>query len=170
MNNIIENIMQRIDKESKSLKVLAISLENTNVQGNNMVYNGIQQSNEVICPMCQESCKLEIKNYRIKLYDCKNKHVNDNIALNEFKNLQNINENEITCKKCNKTKFKAYNQQFYKCADCQINLCPLCKSTHNKNHKYNKKEYIYLLHYQDQLFLYIPILHFLYLLVLFEYL
>ena len=62
MNDIIENIMQRIDKESKSLKVLAISLENTNVQGNNMVYNGIQQSNEVICPMCQESCKLEIKN------------------------------------------------------------------------------------------------------------
>ena len=29
--------------------------------------------NYIICPKCKEICKYDIKNYRIKLYDCKNK-------------------------------------------------------------------------------------------------
>ena len=41
----------------------------------------------------------------------------DVIFLNEFDNLQNINENEIKCKNCNNTKHKIYNKQFYKCSN-----------------------------------------------------
>ena len=135
--------MNKPDKEREQMIILVYSIKEESKE------EGIKASKEVICPQCKEDCLIDMSNYRIKLYDCKNKHVNDNIALNEFKNLQNINENEITCKNCNKTKFKAYNQQFYKCADCQINLCPLCNNNHDKEHKiydYNDINYICLNH------------------------
>ena len=152
MNDIIENIMQRIDKESKSLKVLAISLENTNVQGNNMVYNGIQQSNEVICPMCQESCKLEIKNYRIKLYDCKNGHTIENIKFDEYINYQKIDLSKIICNKCTQVNKKdSINNEFYKCYTCNMNLCPMCRINHEDEHNvlnHDKRYYYCNLHHQ----------------------
>ena len=32
----------------------------------------------------------EIKDYKIKLYNCKNRHINEYINLNEYENNQNI--------------------------------------------------------------------------------
>jgi len=133
----------KIDKERDQMNILVYSIKEESKE------EGMKESKEVICPQCKENCLISLENYRIKLYDCKNKHVNDNIALNEFKNLQKINENEIICKNCDNTKFRAYNNQFYKCADCQINLCPLCKEKHDKEHKifdYNNINYVCLIH------------------------
>ena len=47
---------------------------------------------------------------------------------------QKIDESKISCHKCNINKSETTNNQFYKCLDCNINLCPLCNSFHNKNH------------------------------------
>ena len=52
-----------------------INIENTN----------IKKSNYIICPKCREICIYEIKDYKIKLYDCKNGHITDNIDLNDMK-------------------------------------------------------------------------------------
>ena len=113
------------------------------------VNDGIIKSKEVICPKCKENCLISLDNYKIRLYDCKNGHITDNIFLNEFDNLQNINENEIKCKNCNNTKYKTYNKQFYKCSNCKINLCPLCAQNHDKKHElldYNNINYMCLNH------------------------
>ena len=68
---------------------------------------------EVICPMCQEQCKLEIKNYRIKLFGCKNGHTIDNIKFDEFINYQNIDLSKIICNECKNTNKKdVLNNEF----------------------------------------------------------
>ena len=62
--------------------------------------------------------------------------------MENFKNTQLINESYIKCFKCNNDKNKTYNKQFYVCINCQKNLCPLCRSSHDKKHKiidYDKK-------------------------------
>ena len=113
------------------------------------VNEGIIKSKEIICPKCKENCLISFDDYKIRLYDCKNGHMTDNIILNEFDNLQNINENEIKCKNCNNTKYKTYNKQFYKCFNCKINLCPLCAQNHDKKHElldYNNINYMCLNH------------------------
>ena len=105
------------------------------------------KSKEIICPICKESIKMNIFNYRIFLNECKNNHRINNILLKDFKNNQYINQNEIKCDSCKiNTKSKAYNNEFYICNTCKIYLCPLCKKVkHDKNHniiKYEEKYYI----------------------------
>ena len=111
-----------------------------------IINEGKVQSKEIICPKCWENCKISIDDYKIKLFDCKNRHEINNILLSEFKNTQIIDETNIKCDNCkNINKNKAYNKQFYKCITCKQSLCPLCKSSHNNNHKiieYNKKNFI----------------------------
>ena len=53
------------------------------------------------------------------------------------------------CNCKNKYKSNTYNNEFYRCNKCKINLCPLCKSNHNNNHKiinFDNKNYICELH------------------------
>ena len=51
----------------------------------------IIKSKNVICPICQECIKMDIQDYNIFLYECKNGHELDNILLNEFEDKQKIN-------------------------------------------------------------------------------
>ena len=53
-----------------------------------------------------------------------------NITYNDF---QKINESTIKCQNCNKNKNETNGNIFYKCCECNINLCPLCKIGHEKN-------------------------------------
>ena len=44
-----------------------------------------------------------------------------------------------------KSKSDTYKNEFFICCDCNMNLCPLCKSIHDKNHfiiNYDNKNYI----------------------------
>ena len=116
-----------------------------------VINEGKKKSKEVICPKCKENCLIDMNNYKIKLYNCKNGHIIENILLTEFYNFQNINENELKCNICNTTKFKTNNKQFYKCLTCKINLCFLCYQQHNKEHElidYNNFHY-FCLHHKD---------------------
>ena len=57
--------------------------------------NDIIKSKNIICPECKESIKMEIKDYKINLYGCKNKHRIENILLNEFEETQYIDRLKI---------------------------------------------------------------------------
>ena len=63
--------------------------------------------------------------------------------MNEYEESQKINLSNIKCNKCNiKNKGNTFNNEFYKCLNCNINICPLCKSNHNNEHniiKYDDK-------------------------------
>ena len=128
-----------IDKERNQMNILVNTTEEKPIT------EGLIKSKDIICPQCKHNCLLDIKDYKIKLYDCKNSHETNNILLNDFDDKQKINENWIICKNCDQTKYKAYNRLFYRYIECKINLCPLCKEKHNKDHEiidYNNIKYI----------------------------
>ena len=87
---------------------------------------------------------ININNYKINLYECKNRHKIENISLNEFENMQKINKSKTISNKCYKNNINI-NEELYICNDCNIKLCSLCKYKHNKRHNiinYNEKNYI----------------------------
>ena len=75
-----------------------------------------------------------------------NNHIYNDILLNNFKLTQKIVLNDIKCDICNiQNKGSAYNNEFYICNNCNKNICPFCKSIHDKNHTivdYDDKNYI----------------------------
>ena len=131
-----------IDKEKNEINILVFEKSKSTI----IINKDLKESKEIICPKCKENCKIKINDYKIKLYDCKNNHEINNILLDEFNITQNINELEIICNICkSNNKYKSYNKQFYLCLTCKKNICPLCKSMHDNNHKiidYDKKNYI----------------------------
>ena len=138
-----------IDKERKKMEILVNNFEQTTIFNK----KNIIKSKYVICPKCQEHCRIEIKDYKINLYECKNKHKNSDLSLDQYIDSQNISESNIICNKCNKnTKNRVSNRTFYICSSCKINLCPLCYSKHkqeNKDHKildYDEKYYYCIAH------------------------
>ena len=108
------------------------------------------KSKEIICPKCGEICLMKFNEYKIKLYECKNGHENNNILINNYYNTQDVNEKNIICEICNKyNKNITYEKQFFICLTCKNNLCPICKSNHNDKHKiidYNNKNYVCVIH------------------------
>ena len=138
----LHNVINESDKQNKRIIILVDPI-------NNIINNkntNIKKANEIICPQCKEVCKFEIKDYHIKLYDCKNRHIIENIKLNEFMNTQNIDLSYIKCDNClNQTKANILNNEFFTCLECDMNLCPFCKSTHDKTHSiinYDDKNYL----------------------------
>ena len=141
--NSVEQIINSDDKKSKKMRILVNDIERTTI--NERIVN----SKEIICPICKESIKIRIKEYKINLYGCKNGHSNDNILLDEFESKQRINESEIKCGICNNDKSRIYKNIFYRCNKCEINICPICKSIHDKKHNiinYEDKNYICGIH------------------------
>ena len=139
-SDIIENIMSESDKKNKRIIILVYSVDN-NHENTNVI-----KSNDIICPTCKELCKFDIIEHKILLYECKNEHIMENIKLDEFNNTQNIDISQIKCNNCkNKSKSDTYKNEFFICCDCNMNLCPLCKSIHDKSHSiinYDNKNYI----------------------------
>ena len=82
----------------------------------------------------------------VQFVNCKNGHIIEDIKLNEFVNKQNIDISEIKCDNCKeKNKSNTKNNEMYICNECNMNLCPLCKSIHDKSHiiiNYENKNYI----------------------------
>ena len=131
------------DKKRNKMNILVVEGEGQPVQP---PQDYIIKSNNIICPECKEDIKFNIEDYVINLFECKNKHDKDNIFLDEFNTTQNINVSKIICQNCGKyNKANVHNNIFYKCNTCKKDLCPLCSSNHNKNHKvinYDDKNYI----------------------------
>ena len=49
---------------------------------------------------------MDIIDYKINIYECKNGHKIENILLNEFEETQNIDRNNIICNICKKNNKK----------------------------------------------------------------
>ena len=64
----------------------------------------IIKSKDIICPKCFDIAKIYIKDYKIKL-KCKNKHISNNILIDEYENSQKMDLSKIICHNC-KTKNK----------------------------------------------------------------
>ena len=136
----INEVSSNLDKESKKMHFLVFD-SNSQIDE-----KSLKEIKLVVCPICKENCRLHIDDYKIKLFECINGHPSNTILLNEYNITTNIEESEIKCGKCNENnKGKTYNNLFYICLNCKSNLCPLCKSSHDKEHhiiNYDDKNYI----------------------------
>ena len=113
------------------------------------------KSKEIICNVCKELCKINIYDYKISLYDCKNNHKTPNIHFEDFDKTQMKDESKIICKGCNNSKSEAYDNLFYICKSCKINICPLCQEKHDKTHNIiNYDENNFLCYYHNRQFNY----------------
>ena len=93
--------------------------------------------------------RILIEDYKIKLFKCKNKHEINNLSFEEFEKIQNIEESNIKCDKCKINNKGKFENIFYKCNTCKMNICPLCKLNHDKLHNiinYDLKKYICDIH------------------------
>ena len=124
-------IINNIDRQRKVMSILVFDLYKTQIltENSNIINSAIP-----LCPNYKENIKLELRDYKIYLSECKNKH-SINLLINEFKENQNIDLSEIECNICKKTKNNTYNNEMNKCINCKINLYPLCKNIHDKKHK-----------------------------------
>ena len=141
-----------IDKYENDINILVNDLDFEDKQIDTM-----KISVYIICPECLEDCIINFKDYKITLSNCYYKHTYSNILINELNDYQKINEAKIICNnnKCNSNKSEAYNNIFYFCCNCNINLCPNCKSSHNKEHiliNYDLKNYICNVHGEKYIF------------------
>ena len=126
------------DKKRKTMNIIVNSHKDSKLPK-------IIKSKDIICPKCKENCKINIKDYKITLNECPNDHILNNISLEEYNETQNIDESDIICDNCkNIYKSQTYNNKFYRCLTCNLNLCLLCKLIHNQKDyiiEYEEKNY-----------------------------
>ena len=68
------------DMDKENLKISVIVYDNdSNIENNELV-----KSKEIICPECGENSIINIENYKISLFGCKNKHENKDISFFDF--------------------------------------------------------------------------------------
>ena len=135
------------DEDKKKKKISLNVMKNMTSNNINKEENKIiEKPKNIICPKCGEDALISINNYKITLYDCKNKHFVDNISLNKFRDTQKkIIPNIYICDNCYEENKNIYQNQFYRCIFCKKNFCNKCKLNHNKMHSiinYEELNYI----------------------------
>ena len=134
-----ENII--ISKLSTEKIITILAYDSNNLPSN---IKNLVKSDYVICPNCKESAILDEEDYKLIIYGCQNEHTTKNILINKFNEYQKIDYSKIICNNCNNNINNTFKNEFYICDICKINLCPICKSKHDKKHKiikYKNKEY-----------------------------
>jgi len=134
-NNINEKnkLEEIVNNEDRGLNIMKILVYDINEKVDN------KNIKEIICPECNENVIININEYKLGI-KCNNNH-NNIILFKEYKN----KIIDIRCNKCNKNKNDILNNELYICLKCKINLCPLCKLNHEKDHdiiNYDNKNYI----------------------------
>ena len=135
-----------IDRNLNEMKILVHEKNKT------IDIDEMKQSREIICPKCNESCFINIRDYKIKLYDCKSGHNTSNLLLDEYDKTQNINQSKIICSNCDISKSYKHDNIFYKCITCKQYLCPLCISVHNGHKIIDYEKINYTCHIHKHLF------------------
>ena len=145
---------QASEEDIKNNKLCILVNDNAGLEyDDNDDKNGnLIKSKYIICPECKEIIRILINDYKITLYDCKNGHEVKNIIFKDFVKTQYEDGTKIKCEICNAVNKKtSYNNIFYKCFECKKNLCPLCKTSHNKTHniiEYDEKYFLCDNHYE----------------------
>ena len=76
-------IIQKNESE-KNLNLISNEENNDLNNLNNIV------SNDIICPECKENILIDISDFKIKLYECKNNHIFNNILINKYMKLKKL--------------------------------------------------------------------------------
>ena len=132
------------DKNRKKMNVIVYDIIEDNTKKNEVI------SNNLICPKCKNVTLIDFKDFKVNLFGCKNNHNLNDILLDKFEETQLIDLSKIQCEICQvNNKGTTHNNDFYICNTCNINICPLCKSIHDKSHRiidYNDKNFICKMH------------------------
>ena len=140
--NKLENTF---DKQRKIMNVLVYNKEGANIKNVN------EKSKEIICPDCGENALVDINNNKFNIFGCINGHHLDNLSTKEFLESQNIDNSKIICDICKtNNKSGSFGNKFYYCLKCKSNLCVLCNSVHDIEHKkieYEQKNYFCRKHF-----------------------
>ena len=135
------NFSQIASEFDKNRKEMTITVQDRNMGDLNLV-----QSTEIICSECYNSALLDIEKYHIKIHDCKNGHNMGVILLDEIEENQMIDMTQIKCGICKiYSKAFTFQNEFYRCNTCKINLCLACEVTHEKEHNiinYERRNYV----------------------------
>ena len=120
---------EKLEDEEKKLSEIISNDPNVVIMTytkDNKAFNSetLKVSKFVICPKCQTNCCMIINDYKIELKECENGHKTSDILLNQFETTQLYYESKIKCAECENNKSATFNNQFYKCFDCNIYLCP----------------------------------------------
>ena len=83
--NKVVNLMNADNRKEGKLIILVVTNDEDSKKQMSVI-----QSKGVVCPKCFEPCRIEIKNYKIRMYDCINKHVTENMKLVNYKNTQMV--------------------------------------------------------------------------------
>ena len=114
-------LANKVDKERKKMNILVNEISINKEEKNR------KELEEIICNKCGENIRIKIDNYRIKLFGCKNGHEINNISFEEFEEIEKIDDMKIICDKCKEVnKGNTYENIFYRCNTCKMNICPLC--------------------------------------------
>ena len=92
----LEQIANEEDKKRDIIYIVVGEKENNSEINKNNIIN----TTNIICPICKENTLININDYRINLFDCKNGHKMNNICLIDFKNTQKIDISKIICDIC----------------------------------------------------------------------
>ena len=138
-NLSFNEIANELDKNRKQMNIVVNDIDVSPYD------SFLKKSEYIICPECKELILISIKNHKICLSECKNGHKFEDIPFKDFEQTQYIDESKIKCDKCKRNKNEVYQNLLYICLTCKINLCPLCKSEHDKSHfiiDYEQKDFI----------------------------
>ena len=129
-NLSVSEVASNEDKTRKIMNILVKKIDEDEKDED----SSIVESKEVICPKCGEEANIFFEDFKIKI-ECRAGHKIDNILLNEFKKTQFVDRSNIICGDCRESNMHvSFNNKFYRCIDCKINLCPLCRKKHDTNH------------------------------------
>lgn len=142
-NLTFNQLAQEEDKIKNKMKILVYSSDKNNEN------KSTENSKDIICPKCGENCLIDIQDYKIFFYNCKNEHKVSDIPLDKFEKTQEVDLTKVKCNNCSNDKSISFRKEFFKCLTCNKNICPLCKNSHTEEHdiiKYDKKPYICNIH------------------------
>ena len=114
--NMIQNmektfieLANNFDKERKKMNIKINDIESSTEKINTII-----KSKQIICPKCKENCFIQIDNFKVRLYDCINRHDIKEISLEDFEKTQKIDESKIICEICkNIDKGNSYEKKFF---------------------------------------------------------
>ena len=73
--------LEDINNKGNEIKILVNDINNKNIENKEKI---VKEYKDIICLECGNICLLDIKEYKIILNKCVNKHSTDNILLDEF--------------------------------------------------------------------------------------
>ena len=109
--------IKSIDEQSQTITILVNKNTATIIAENHSL-----KSKDIICPKCIGNSRIKIEDYKITLFECEKKHTSKDICFKDFEKTQYIDESKIKCHKCRNNKEGIFNNKFYRCNSCKLNL------------------------------------------------